>query len=51
MKTVASPDVTVEEAVEQIDIGKSEKPYLKIDRGEGYLHLNEISVWCSLLRK
>ena len=33
MKTVASPDVTVEQAVEQIDIGKSAKPYLKTDRG------------------
>ena len=29
MKTVASPGVTVEEAVEHIDIGKLEKPYLK----------------------
>ena len=33
MKTVASPDVTVEQAVEQIDIGKLEKTYLKTDGG------------------
>lgn len=33
MKTVASPDVTVEQAVEQIDIGKLAKPYLKTDKG------------------
>lgn len=29
MKTVASPDVTVEKAVEQIDIGKIQKPVLR----------------------
>ena len=38
MKTVASPDVTLEEAVEQIDIGKLEKLYLKTARGENHLH-------------
>ena len=44
-KTVASPAVTVEVAVEQIDIGKSEKPYLKTAGGDTSLHCKQDDSW------
>jgi hypothetical protein len=39
---VASPDVTVEDAIEQIDIGKLEI-HFKSDRGGDYWNANKIS--------